>query len=420
MPQDWKHMCEVALLLGERGPDGTPLSQAEVAKRLGISQPKVSRLRQQLFKEQLVQLHVVYAPRLTGRPEWHEAQRRLLRVHQLRQRIVACSKRSIQLVLTGPVQDRDEFRRAAVPLVADLLRQSTRIGVASGANVGAVVRALPPLYDDFKIREDEVLVVPIIGEATHLQHSNKAVYGASATAEVLRNVLLRDPRRADAGDAWSEGSGKPRAARDRRRHRRDMPALIGVSAYIARCRSSETRRFFEELPGFRQIFGGPTPLIGTLDTILSGVGVIPHNPEKDQSRVGTLILERLAQEQSAGVTPDDLRKVIDGDIAGLLLPKQGVQSSLVDDLNAGLLGLKVEHLRAVCEGARNAWSAADQLGTGRRPPGVVVLACEDEKIPALRNAIHNNLLSTLVTTASLAEQLAEEFERANAKPKKTK
>ena len=381
----------VAVLLCEPQANGKALTQAQIAKRLGTNQPRVSRIIRSLCKHRKIEKVTITrpSPALTETPQWRQARQQLYKDEQIRDEMAAQSPHEdvfrLEVVGAKPPKSSSEFGRAAAPIVAGLLRNAHSVGVGCGRTLDAVARALPSLdalNDAGPARGRDLRIFPILGEPNHLQNRDQnPVYSASLVAEAMQVSLFGQIDRS-------------------------MPVLRGVPAYIARrFRSDMMIEMFKEIPGYRRIFVGENAEIANLDTIISGVGVVSHLD--DQMR-GAMVKELLEQEQIAPVredriTAERLNDVIDGEIAGILLPKRrSRESDTINDLNCGLVGLQEAHLQQVCDRTRH----TEDEG---RAAGVIVLAFGESKIPVVANAIRRGLLTTLVTSRDFARALNRHF-----------
>jgi DNA-binding transcriptional regulator LsrR (DeoR family) len=387
MSGDRKIEAKVAFLLSRPQPDGKPITQQQVAAQLGMRQPQISRIFKKLCDEQkIAKVRVVNVlPRLSDTPEWQQVSEEYDEAKHVAKSIAVSSPYAAVFrlrLVSGYPRNPKEFGSASAPIVYDLLANARRIGVGCGRSINVMARALVE-HNSMTGKDSpegrKLRIVPILGEPNHLQNRDQhPVFSASLIAETMRQSLL-------GGLAFP------------------MPVLRGVPAYIARrFRTMDLHRLFEDIRGYRDIFVGKTAEIDQLDTILTGVGIV--SPDSEDAR-GTMIKELIEQEGDQSVEKDPitverLDRLIDGEIAGILLAKSGNEKAeLISTLNEGLLGLKERHLRRVCVRVHS-------TRREERPAGCVVLAYGNKKIHVVANAIRRGLITTLVTTRDFAFALS--------------
>jgi len=398
----------VAKLLSET-PD---ISQSEIAGLLGTNQSNVSRIIDQLRSDGRLSKRWHIKPEFHGLPEWSRMEDELLGALELGQtiaehapsnlrkrfrlRVVAVPPRDSKASPKKSEQDGakegdlrpDHFGRLAAVAVGELIAPVKHLGIGCGKTLEAVIRGLAsPGYDAPPL---ERIIVPFIAEPSHLRNTQQSpAYSATHLSESLRQAFSGD-------DAHASG-----------------PVLRGVAAYLPRrFRTREVRDMVSEVSGYQAIFlkeGRNPPLIGKLDCMLTGAGTVSPGMEEWQ---GTLIRERIVQEQHDSdpawrnkVTSKYLNRIIYGDLAGLLIAKEGIDKddqTLVKELNAGLVGLEERHLKDVCQKAGEDGS-----------PGVILAACGTPKVGLIAAGIHRGLVTTLVTTRRCAEELAAHITQTN-------
>jgi hypothetical protein len=147
-------------------------------------------------------------------------------------------------------------------------------------------------------------------------------------------------------------------------------------------------QYIADTPGYHRVFSGPDALIGKMDMLISSVG---------SSKTPVLgSFEELVQ--AGGLRADDLRKLIIGDLGGILIPETGLSPSkkaLIDDLNGLWTGIKTEHVRAV----------ADRAFSNPNQSGVVVVAIQKERGDTIFELIRRGLVNELIIDHAAAEQL---------------
>lgn len=354
------------------------MSQVQIANRLGLSQGFVSKLLTKLVDENSLTSVTIVSPNFRQHPQW---QQMIDQLETGRDIAVALQQLSpvgrrfrLELVRPGPHEPHG-FEQAAAPVVQQLLVHVRRLGIGCGATIAGIMRELGPLLPTL---EHPPHVIPIVGEPTHLTNVDQSQKNsATLMAELFRHAL---------------GSSDSHAV------------LRGVAAYIPRrfAQRGGIAEFFHSVPGYRTIFGSDDDAnsaeINKLDCIITGAGIVsPAQPELQ----GTLIRERLAQENldcNHQIEPETLDRLVYGDLAGILIPRQKISPAgrkLVETLNKGLTGLRRAHLERVC-----------QMADGTSSPGVVLIAFGEQKLELIREIIRTGLATTLVTTLESARQLA--------------
>lgn len=157
-------------------------------------------------------------------------------------------------------------------------------------------------------------------------------------------------------------------------------------------------------PGYSNIFGAddaPQQHISRADLILTGVG----GPEVLRHQ----LVETGRLEEGTALPGD-----IIGDCSGILLSKERGAVPLEDDSEAGriartMIGVPVNHLRAVVSQTRRQWDA-----NLRRKLGVVLIAVGShtdgearEKAEAVRAVLENGMANVLITESLIAEYLIQ-------------
>jgi len=390
------HPFAVAKLLS----DNAGLSQDAIAKTIGTTQPSVSRIVRELEDSGDLRKQWRVSPEFRSQPDWAEMEEELAQlrgVSDLQQQIARRSPYRKQFLLKiVEINDEDsksapyDFGRAAAPIVAELIAPLSRIGVSCGKTIEGVIRGMAPGEVP---RAKDKQIIPVLAEPAFLRNTEQShSYSATHMAELLQTVYF--------GEAQD-----------------GVPVLRGVIAYLPRRfrQRPEFKQFIEEMSGYRSIFLGDEerdqpPLINKLECILTGAGAV--SPDKPD-RQGTLIRERLKQEDHPSVAPKDrikaaqLEKIIHGDLSGILIPKAGLKDrdkELVDELNDGLMGLKLSHFERVCE------RVVATEGSTSRSPGVILAAFGEQKLGLTAACIKEGYVTTLVTTKRSALQLIEVIE----------
>jgi len=353
------------------------LSQVQIAQRLGLSQGYVSKLLTELRNQKVIARVTVVAANYRESPRWQQMLDLFENSAESRTALQALSPygKCFRLeIARSDLNEPDGFAKAAAPLVHQLLRGVSHLGISCGSTIAAINRELRPLLPTLK---DRLHVVPVVGEPTHLSNVDQSPENSATNmAESLREAL------------GASGTGA---------------VLRGVAAYIPRKRRGEIMEFFHTVPGYRVIFGGQQksgdqPEIDQLNCIVTGAGIVSSANPKLR---GTLIKERLAQENlQAGrqkIDPIKLEQLVYGDLAGILIPRAKLGRAdveLVRSLNEGLTGLRRAHLERIC-----------QLADGVSSPGVILIAFGQQKRELIREIVRLGLVTTLGTTPECARQL---------------
>ena len=142
------------------------LGQQEIAARLGISRPQVSRLLTTAHNSGIVEIRI-----RSPLPDHSTLERELEQAYGLRQAMVVGPD------ATDPAENLTAVARAAAGLLAAILRDGDTLGVMSGTTLSAVAAALEPAVPR------RVTVVPMIGgegPPGELRHANETAQGIAA------------------------------------------------------------------------------------------------------------------------------------------------------------------------------------------------------------------------------------------------
>lgn len=387
----------VAKLLSEK----PELSQDDLSDLLDISQSHVSRIVKELRTNGQLSERWHIATELRASPEWSRMEDELFGVSEFGQVIARHSPfpDRFQLRVVGNFQNEsdatpDEFGKAAAAVIGELIAPVERLGVGCGMTLEAVIRGISSPGRNHDLPKKRI--IPIIAEPVHLRNVDQSPsYSSTHMAESLQRALYGDIQTG-------------------------VPVLRGVTAYLPRRYRNirQVMHMVQEVPGFHSIFlGDPKknekPEIDLLDCILTGAGAVSLGDEKRQ---GALIRERLQQENHISVKVKDridssrLDRIIYGDLAGILIPREKISAKdaeLVEELNLGLVGLEESHLKGVCERIGN------NPKSEKRSPGVILAAFGKQKVGLIAAGIQAGLVTTLVTTKQCVEQLAAAIAGAN-------
>jgi DNA-binding transcriptional regulator LsrR (DeoR family) len=348
-------------------------NQEDIAERMNLSQPVVSRIVTAAIQARLLQAQPTFLPQNASPAEIKQAQRRYAGKHSdLEQKIRTLVPRGLCFRLhTVAAKDLHAFCEQAARHVAGLLTGDLIVGTMWGSAIERIIDGVTRYAQPSK--RSELRAIPLAGDPLFLLNQENQEYSASALAAKLERAF----------------TGRTRS---------DLPSLNGVPAYISRSRMADRKKaaglmdFIQSIPGYHLIFGS----IGyerQVNTVLTGVGVFASSP---QQTTATFIREREAQE---GPEFAPLRQLILGDFAGSILPKPGLrpaQNDLVAGLNLGWLGISLSQLKRVAREAKTT-----------SPPGVITVAfASDNKAAIVRESLRRGLINHLVVDDDLAQQLA--------------
>jgi DNA-binding transcriptional regulator LsrR (DeoR family) len=221
----------------------------------------------------------------------------------------------------------ERFGREMAPSIRQLIGTVNQaVGISWGASVASVVKGVETLQAGPLVRRKPIYFVPVCGEPL----------GAPLSAESCSNLSAR----MDSSLNRSQGHALSLSA---------LPALIPVEEFTTAEDLQTLGRLFRRVKHYSDIFGQPSssernapsnkqwkkPWLQNLDAVLCSVG-----PE---DRVWGYRGDDLLQ--SGDLTREDLRELVLGDIAGVLIPQPGKWGSpklamIRDHWN----GIQLEHL----------------------------------------------------------------------------
>lgn len=265
------------------------------------------------------------------------------------------------------------FGLMAAQVLAVHLMQTRKLGVAWGRLVNALVDGLaqvlqtPPCGPGAKF--GSVGLFPVVGEPMHV---------ATTMHEFSSTVLAM------------------RLAETLNREKIKVPSLAGVPAYLPGNGTKQVRavlrKFFGRVPGYAG-FGGKGGLFASLDTIVTGAGV----PGKGAGGPhGVFLSERVIAE---GTNFDTMPALVYGDLAGVLIPKQGLSAAdvaRVASMNEGWTGLRLKDIQRCAK-------AANARGGG----GMIVVVNGANKAPLVHEIVRQGLVNHMVIDVGLAKAFSE-------------
>jgi DNA-binding transcriptional regulator LsrR (DeoR family) len=368
-------LAEIALLYEE-----TQGRQDQVVKILGMTQPTVSRLIARATNLGLLSRPV----KLSDDPEHVRLFEEARNNTELLARANSwCSESDVKIrqIRVFPT-DKELFCSAVARPVGELLAKSKiGIGVSLGRTLASVIHKLRRA----EARIDRpIRVVPLSGDPVHLMN----VENQQQTASTLAGELIQQA-------FASKASGQ-------------QPVLTGVPCYLPKRFQGEEGKslvetYIREIPGLNKLFGSTQSddgIIHQVDTALVGIGVIADNdddPTQDL-QTGVFLREIFVAEQGQD-TKNELRRLIDGELAGVLLAKEGLPPADLKTLRPykrGWYGIREQELHAL----------AKKASVGNTP-GVILVARGAAKAEAVRAAIKLGLINHLMIDSKLAEALMQ-------------
>ncbi|MGD0259318.1 MAG: hypothetical protein ABSD29_05765 [Verrucomicrobiota bacterium] len=368
------------------------LTQAQIAKRLGKSQPEVSRLVSYAEENQFLARSPSFLSQNVAAADLKEADRRFFVHEELRKVLRKLAPDGLHLDVRVLPDGEEAFAAAAASCVSELVRRARLVGIMWGRSLEGLVSRIRGCLDRPGQGESyQAQCIPLCGDPVHLMNLRHVKFSASHLAAELGQAIK---------------PGRPS----------DQPCLVGVPAYLPRKfflqrnGAAGWQDFVEGIPGYRLIFGPGNgkekPWIERVDTIISGTGIIARESHRQNHRespadtaafekTGDFIRERLTQE--AGITESALAKLIYGDIGGWLLGRRGLRADerrLVESLNQGWTGIKGEQLAEV---ARNAQPAG--------APGIILVAAGPAKAEMVREIVRKGFVNELLIDSSLSTAL---------------
>jgi transcriptional regulator with XRE-family HTH domain len=235
--------------------------QGEIADRLGVSQPEVSRLLTAAVKAKMLSRGPTLLRHSIQDNELEAAEREFLVQDDLSEILKPLVPRGLKLEVRVAAGDKMTFAFAAAGRVTELVRRARCLGVLWGRSVSEVVNGIvAQVAATDPNRTLEVRCIPLCGDPVFQINNRQVKYSASNLAGRLGEVF----------DARSQ---------------KGLPCLSGVPAYISRRRAERSgatvetwRRFVQGIPGYEEIFGKDTPrtegMIKQVDTIITGLGIV--------------------------------------------------------------------------------------------------------------------------------------------------
>jgi DNA-binding transcriptional regulator LsrR (DeoR family) len=266
------------------------------------------------------------------------------------------------------------FGRGAAPILLQLLQHCSGLGITWGHTLASCVAALRDLRQHGQWpKTRKTVVFPLRGEPMWLDR--RVGDSPSFLAAELQDLFV---------------PGK------------QALSLSVVPAFTPLDLSRKSvQALLHNVVSYARIFGGgraagpghPRPLIETA-AILTGIGAVDEG-------LGAWTSEAL---KAAQVPLDRLRDIAIGDIAGVFLPKEGLDPDDRKELsaiNANWWGLERQHLAA----------AAGRAGRGHHPGTIALALGGHAKARVLLAALREGLCSTLVVSDIIADALTDVLDR---------
>src|SRR5579871_2723524 len=304
---------------------GDELTQEAIAERLGVSQSQVSRLLAEARERRLLIDRPQFVPPEPGHPLhelWREVESQYVISKRLENRFSDAFGDPLRRVIVVDGQDEAYFTGAARALVPLLARDPgepgavSTLGVTWGRNIRHVIQALPALISEPLRARNPLKLVPLCGEPFQDGIDPQSFSSSALVYELHR--ILHGPQK-------------------------EPPlSIAGVYAFIprdfSRAEADTIRKFYGLGAGYTTIFGESAPLAGSLDSILTAVGVASA-----QHR-GIFLSERV---HLGDLKENEVASVL-GDVSGILIPRKKAKPALRDrirELNERWTGVKEDHLR---------------------------------------------------------------------------
>ncbi len=182
---------------------------------------------------------------------------------------------------------------------------------------------------------------------------------------------------------------------------RDVPSLDPVSPVLTGESAREENRniimnYLRSLPGYRAVFGSPghPGLVDQADGLITGAGTNSGWP-----RFGNDAM------QVDGISPERLKKLIVGDMGGVLISAEGQCGKEFKELRQHWTGMTLKQVKRINENAEKT-----------RGPGVVLCATGSTKVDILYELIvHHRVVRHLIIDHHLAEALSERLKQRRLK-----
>jgi hypothetical protein len=160
-------------------------------------------------------------------------------------------------------------------------------------------------------------------------------------------------------------------------------SLTGVPAFIPRRLKDTLWEWLRDLDSYKMIIGGSSPMIETIDSLITSIG----SSERPFGRTIELFKALL---EARRITANELKRLIIGDIGGVLIPKPTLGSrelKRVEELNEMWIGIRLDHIKRIAKMA----SISKKISKNR--PGSIIVATGKEKALILYEVIRLGLVN---------------------------
>lgn len=343
------------------------LTQEQIANRLGLNQPAVSRLLEQARRKAWLNPN----PQLTC-PDVGlvtKARAKLRTASRLAETLRQLVPANEGLRHVTPVDTVDGVLGSTVVAVfKELLVGVSRVGVTWGRTIRNLTSELKKCESTLR-RASPIQFVPLCGEPLR-DRTDPVKYSSSAIAAELTSI-------------FNGGDQKP-------------VSIAGVPAFVPDTFSTQDRqvieRFIAQVAGYADVFSprdSQRPLVDDLQAIITSVGVASAKHR------GIFLSERL---QLGDIRDDDLQEDIIGDIGGVILGREGLppkKQKRIDELNDRWLGVKKHHLERCVQSANEGSN-----------PGVIVLAFGKHRLEMVTRCLQLDLVNELIVDWDFVEGLS--------------
>ena len=359
------------------------MTQAEIGHMLGgLSQPRVSKLLRRAEERGWLRRSYQFIPTHISRERLAQLEK-FVEPSTLVERLAAINSRTGVRVRSVHVADSGgggtstrswttrlaRFGRSAAEPLAELISRSSVFAVTWGRTPSNLVFNLRPELWSQK-GPLAIRFVPVCGEPYERASERET---SSKLAEHLHKVA---------------GCAAP-----------VPPSLTGVPALISRkFRGRDLKgihRFLDDAASYREVFGGTSPMIDQVDSLLTSAGPSNHP-------MGFIYDELLkaGSTPTRKLTPARLEKLVVGDLGGVLFPRPGLDARgkrEVAALNGMWTGVKQHHLERIAQAAARSTR-----------PGVIVAAIGGEdRAEIIAEVIRYGLVNELIIDRTLSDALVK-------------
>lgn len=256
--------------------------------------------------------------------------------------------------------------RSAAGYVYGLLKNSHKVGITWGSTLSSVIEGIG--LTNAQPLQQRIMFVPVCAELT----GSTAIEFSSSRLADRFNEIFND----------REG---------------ERLSLCGVPAFVSRRYKTEEKKviwkYVRDSASYTNIFYGKEPIVNSLDTLITSVG-----------RAENPLGHRNTELTAAGnIKPALLKTLIYGDIGGVLIPKENLNSGSsrkVKELNDMWTGIRLENLNRIAVVAQS-----------QNTPGNIVLATGASKAPIIHELVHQGIINELIIDEDLKNALEAVLEK---------